>query len=92
MRRRPGSTAIGLDTAVPMGFARDKLQPRLPVQGNLDPVLLVVGGAALEHAVRTSGRRSGAGRLSSISGMASLPETPPENVAALARLLAEPTR
>src|SRR5437763_405454 len=36
--------AISLDTAVPTDFARDRLQTRLPVQGNLDPILLVTGG------------------------------------------------
>src|SRR5665213_391608 len=47
-----GIAAVGLDTAVPLGFAREKLQPNLAVQGNLDPVLLVVGGAEMRRAVR----------------------------------------
>ena len=32
-------------------FARDHIQSRLPVQGNLDPLVLVAGGAALDRAV-----------------------------------------
>ena len=40
-----------LDTTVPLGFARDRLQPRLAVQGNLDPIALLVGGAAMARAV-----------------------------------------
>jgi uroporphyrinogen decarboxylase len=43
--------AVGLDWMVDLGFARDQIQPRLPVQGNLDPLALVAGGAALDRAV-----------------------------------------
>ena len=32
-------------------FARDQIQWRMPVQGNLDPLVLVAGGAALDRAV-----------------------------------------
>ena len=42
--------AIGLDWTVDPIFARE-LQSRLPVQGNLDPFVLLVGGAALDRAV-----------------------------------------
>src|SRR6202140_4861227 len=50
-----GVDAVSLDTTVPLGFARDRLQPNLAVQGNLDPVLLVVGGAGLGKAVKEVG-------------------------------------
>jgi uroporphyrinogen decarboxylase len=43
--------AVGLDWAVDLAFARDQIQSRLPVQGNLDPLVLVAGGAALDCAV-----------------------------------------
>jgi uroporphyrinogen decarboxylase len=43
--------AIGLDWTIDPTFARDQLQSRLPVQGNLDPFVLLVGGAALDHAI-----------------------------------------
>lgn len=85
-----GVTAIGLDTVVPTGFARDRLQTRLPVQGNLDPVLLATGGEALEHAVKEIRMALGKGPFVFNLGHGVLPQTPPENVAALARLLAEP--
>jgi uroporphyrinogen decarboxylase len=42
--------AIGLDWTIDPMFARE-LQLRLPVQGNLDPFVLLVGGAALDRAV-----------------------------------------
>jgi uroporphyrinogen decarboxylase len=85
-----GVSAVSLDTAVPIGFARDRLQTRLPVQGNLDPVLLVTGGKALERAVAELRMALGAGPFIVNLGHGVLPQTPPENVAALAQLLAEP--
>jgi uroporphyrinogen decarboxylase len=43
--------AIGLDWTVDMGFLRDKIPPGLPLQGKLDPIVLLAGGAALDRAV-----------------------------------------
>ena len=43
--------AVGLDWMVDRSFARDQIQWRMPVQGNLDPLVLVAGGAALDRAV-----------------------------------------
>src|SRR5438105_900596 len=43
--------AVGLDWMIDRVFARDQVQSRLPVQGNLDPLVLVAGGAALDRAV-----------------------------------------
>jgi uroporphyrinogen decarboxylase len=43
--------AVGLDWTVDLVFARDQIQWRVPVQGNLDPLALVAGGAALDRAV-----------------------------------------
>jgi uroporphyrinogen decarboxylase len=43
--------AVGLDWAIDLVFARDQIQSRLPVQGNLDPLVLVAGGAALDRAI-----------------------------------------
>jgi len=43
--------AVGLDSAVDPIFVRDQIQWRIPVQGNLDPLALVAGGAALDRAV-----------------------------------------
>ena len=85
-----GVDAVSLDTTVPLGFARDQLRPPLAVQGNLDPVLLVVGGAALEQAVKELRAAMGGRPFVFNLGHGVLPQTPPENVAALARLLAEP--
>jgi uroporphyrinogen decarboxylase len=85
-----GVDVIALDVAVPGGYARERLQPIATVQGNLDPVLLVCGGGALENAVQEVRRTLGAGPFVFNLGHGVLPETPPENVEVLARLLAEP--
>jgi len=43
--------AVGLDWSVDRGFVRERVQSRVAVQGNLDPLVLVAGGAALDRAV-----------------------------------------
>ena len=56
-----GVDAIGLDETVDPVWADAVLPKGLPVQGNLDPLLLLAGGDALEASVRTI-RRALAGR------------------------------
>jgi uroporphyrinogen decarboxylase len=41
--------AVGLDWTVDRGFVRDRVQSRVAVQGNLDPLVLVAGGAGLDR-------------------------------------------
>ena len=43
--------AVGLDWMIDRTFARDHIQSRRPVQGNLDPLALLAGGAALDRAI-----------------------------------------
>jgi uroporphyrinogen decarboxylase len=83
-----GVDGVGLDAMVPAGYARSRLQQLATVQGNLDPVLLIAGGAALESAVKELCRTLGGGPFVFNLGHGVLPETPPENVEALACLLA----
>lgn len=85
-----GVDAVGLDTAVPASFVRGRLPRRLALQGNLDPVALLVGGAAMEREVRRIRGALGGGPFIFNLGHGVLPQTPPENVAELGRLLAEP--
>jgi uroporphyrinogen decarboxylase len=49
--REVGADAIGLDETVDPAWADRELPAGLPVQGNLDPLALIAGGAALETAV-----------------------------------------
>jgi uroporphyrinogen decarboxylase len=43
--------AVGLDWMIDREFARAQIQSRRPVQGNLDPLALLAGGAALDRAI-----------------------------------------
>ncbi|MEO1659798.1 MAG: uroporphyrinogen decarboxylase [Pseudomonadota bacterium] len=43
---------IGLDTAISPDFAKAAVPDTIAVQGHLDPVLLIAGGAPMEHRVR----------------------------------------
>jgi uroporphyrinogen decarboxylase len=43
--------AVGLDWMIDRKFAREQIQARRPVQGNLDPLALLAGGEALDSAV-----------------------------------------
>ena len=82
-----GIDAVGLDTILPRSFASAKLGPHLSLQGNLDPVVLLTGGAALEQAVGDLRHSFGDMPWVFNLGHGVLPETPPEHVARLAELL-----
>ena len=43
--------AVGLDWMIDKTYARERIQKVKPVQGNLDPLLLIVGGEALDRSV-----------------------------------------
>lgn len=49
--RETGVDALGLDETIDPAWAARALPGNLPLQGNLDPVALLAGGAALEKAV-----------------------------------------
>jgi uroporphyrinogen decarboxylase len=49
--RETGVDALGLDETVDPLWAAANIPSHLPIQGNLDPLALVAGGAALESAV-----------------------------------------
>ena len=72
---------------MPLGFMRETLQPRLPVQGNLDPLLLLTGGAHMEARVRTILDTLGGAPFVFNLGHGIAPDTPPEHVACLVELV-----
>lgn len=78
--RETGVDAVSLDQNVPLVYARDKLQPMKPVQGNLAPELLVAGGDALRQALEFLYTTLGAAHVINL-GHGVLPATPPEHVA-----------
>ncbi|MEZ5840341.1 MAG: uroporphyrinogen decarboxylase [Hyphomicrobiales bacterium] len=58
-----GVDAVGMDWTVPRDFAREVLQPHVAVQGNIDPLLMIEGGAALDASVDDLLEKLGGGRL-----------------------------
>lgn len=77
--------AVGLDWMVELGFAREHVQPLRPVQGNLDPLALLVGGEALDRAIDTILDAFGGGPFIFNLGHGVLPETPVAHVERLIR-------
>jgi uroporphyrinogen decarboxylase len=68
--------AVGLDWMVDRTFAREKLQNRVPVQGNLDPLALVAGSDALDRGVDAVLDGFAGGPFIFNLGHGILPETP----------------
>jgi len=77
--------AVGLDWMTELNFAREHIQPRRTVQGNLDPLALLVGGAALDRATDAILEALGHGPFIFNLGHGILPETP---IAHVERLIA----
>jgi uroporphyrinogen decarboxylase len=72
--------AVGLDWMIDKTFARYQVQRIKPVQGNLDPLALLAGGAALDRAVDDVMEAFTDGPFIFNLGHGILPETPIENV------------
>jgi len=84
--RATGVDAVGLDAAVPVEQAAE-LQRTCAVQGNLDNILLKVGGPALDRATDRLVEGLGRGPFVFNLGHGVLPETPPDHVARIAERL-----
>jgi len=68
--------AVGLDWTVDLAFARDEIQTRCPVQGNLDPLALLAGGDALDRGVDDILKALAGGPFIFNLGHGVLPDTP----------------
>ena len=68
--------AVGLDWMVDLAFARDAIQCARPVQGNLDPLALRAGGAALDGSVDAILQALAVGPFIFNLGHGILPDTP----------------
>jgi uroporphyrinogen decarboxylase len=75
--------ALSLDQHIDPAWARDAVQSKLVVQGNLDPRWLVVGGEGMRAAIQRILDALGQGRLVFNLGHGCVPETPPEHVTEL---------
>lgn len=82
-----GVNALGLDYATPLSFASDYLPKTLPVQGNLDPLRLVIGGKAMEdRVIQIKSAFADRPHIFNL-GHGIVPETPIEHVARLVELV-----
>lgn len=77
--------AVGLDWMTEPTLVRERVQNRVAVQGNLDPLVLLAGGAALDHAVDEVGANFGGGPHIFNLGHGILPETPIAHVERMLR-------
>jgi len=71
-----GVDAVGLDWMIDLGFACEQIQRRRPVQGNLDPLALRAGGAALDRGVDAILAALSGGPFIFNLGHGILPDTP----------------
>jgi uroporphyrinogen decarboxylase len=87
--RETGVNALGVDTQTPAAFARAAAPDGMPLQGNLDPQLLVCGGAPLgAGARRIVDDFRGSPHVFNL-GHGITPQTPPEHVTALLHAIRE---
>jgi uroporphyrinogen decarboxylase len=68
--------AVSIDSAAEPSLIRDRVQNRVAVQGNLDPLALIAGAAALDQAVDDVLANFGQGRLIFNLGHGIQPDTP----------------
>lgn len=78
-----GIDAVSIDSSVPARWAARELQPRVAVQGNLDPISLLAGGTAMEAEIVAIVEALGRGPFVFNLGHGIVPETPPDNVSLL---------
>jgi uroporphyrinogen decarboxylase len=72
--------AIGLDWMVERSYARDYVQKRRAIQGNLDPLALLAGGDTLDRAVDAILEAFGEGAFIFNLGHGVVPDTPVAHV------------
>lgn len=82
---RVGVDAVSIDWTAAPDYVRDHVQSRVAVQGNLDPLALIAGGATLDRAVDDVLESYGAGRLIFNLGHGIQPPTPIAHVEQMLR-------
>lgn len=80
-----GVDAVAVDTAMPLRWAVENIQTRMPIQGNLDPIALLAGGAGLEAEVESILSTAASKPFIFNLGHGILPTTPIEHVEQLVR-------
>ena len=84
---RAGVDATAMDTSMDPRWAAQAMPPAMALQGNLDPLALVAGGSALEAEARSIlAAMRGRPHVFNL-GHGIVPQTPPEHVTQLMRLV-----
>ena len=84
-----GVNAVSIDWTADPSLIRERVQSKVAVQGNLDPLALIAGGTALDRAVDDVLANYGKGRLIFNLGHGIQPETPIAHVEQMARRVRE---
>ncbi len=79
-----GVNGVGIDSALAPVYAAKTLQPAYAVQGNLDPMALLVGGEPMLKSAAAIIEALSGGPFIFNLGHGVVPQTPPEHVEALA--------
>lgn len=82
-----GVNGVGIDSALSPAYAAETLQPATAVQGNLDPMALLVGGEPMLRSAAAIIEALGDGPFIFNLGHGVVPQTPPEHVEALAEFI-----
>lgn len=86
--RETGVDAISIDQHVDLDMAKRDLQSVKPLQGNLDPGLLVKGGDVMRKGLTTIMEKFGSNHIINL-GHGVVPQTPTEHVADLVKCVRE---
>ncbi|MDH3739801.1 MAG: uroporphyrinogen decarboxylase, partial [Alphaproteobacteria bacterium] len=82
-----GVDCVGIDSALSPSYAAEILQPGCAVQGNLDPMALLVGGEPMLKSAAEIIQALNGGPFIFNLGHGVVPKTPPEHVEALAEFV-----
>ena len=86
--RATGIDAMSLDTKADIQLAKRDWQPIKPLQGNLDPEILLRGGDEMKRALENIMTVFGPRHIVNL-GHGVVPQTPPEHVATMVRFVQE---
>lgn len=86
--RQTGIDGMSIDFNVDVNLAKQDWQSVKPLQGNLDPALLVEGGAPMRHALAHIMQTFGPKHIMNL-GHGVVPQTPPEHVAEMVKFIRE---
>lgn len=84
-----GVNAVSIDWTAEPSFMRERVQSKVALQGNLDPLALIAGGAALDRAIDDVLENYAQGRFIFNLGHGILPQTPISHVEQMVKRVRE---